>query len=233
MNLRRAFTYMFADSAWWRKFGLITLVSPVPVFGQICTMGYSSLTLRRMVKGLGDAELPEAKLGWELCWLGLRVMLIALISGIVVGLLGAPLFIGERDTSVETIAPAIVQALQGPSSLLVTVASTVLTAVVMARFALTGSFRAGFGLGKLWALLRAEPAIWIAYAAVGFVLTEGPYGLVWILPFHGGWDIAATIVASTIIWTYGTMINVHLIGQAFVWSNRTASLRAAQVGYRW
>ena len=231
MNLHRALTYIFADRAWPRKFGLIALVAPVSVFGQMFALGYSNLMLRRMVKGLGDNELPIVKFGWELFWRGVRVMLMTLLCGIIIGLLGAPLFLGQ-DFTEQAMTPAIIQALQGPSAFLVTIVSTVVTAVVLARFALTGSVVSGFGFAKLWSLLRAEPTIWITYSLVGVVLTEGPYGLVWVLPLRAGWDIAATIAASTVIWSYGQMINAHLIGQAFIWSNRSAALRAAQVGYQ-
>lgn len=232
MNLRRAATYLFADRSWPRKIGLIALVSPVPIFGQLYALGYANLTLRRMLKGNGDGDLPEAKLGWELCLRGIKVMLATLLCGLVVALLCAPLFLNSESTA-STVAPALIQALQGPSSLLVTSVSSVVTAIVLARFALTSNFGSGFNPMELWSLLRAEPAIWISYAVVGYLITEGPYAIVWVLPLHGGWDIAGTLIASSVLWTYGLMINTHLIGQAFHWSRRTAALRAAQVRYRW
>lgn len=232
MNLFRASTYMFADRSWPKRFGLIALLSPVPILGQLYAMGYANLCLRRALKGNGDADLPEANLGRDLCMRGLRVMLITLICGIVVGLLGAPFF-SDQEISANAMAPAIVQALQGPTALLVTIASSVIAAVALARFALTDSIGGGFNLPALWALLRAEPAIWITCAVIGFVASEGAYGLVWVLPLHGGWDIAGTLIASTVLWTYGQMVNTHLIGQAFAWSQRTAALRSAAVRYRW
>jgi hypothetical protein len=232
MNLRRAATYLFADRSWPRKVGLIALVSPVPVFGQMYALGYANLTLRRMLKGNGDSVLPEAKLGWELCLRGIKVMLATLLCAVIITLLGAPLFLDSESTA-TTVAPALVQSLQGPSSLLVTCVSSVVTAIVLARFALTGSFGSGFNPIELWSLLRAEPAIWICYAVVGYLFIEGPYALVWVLPLRGGWDIAGTVIACSVLWTYGLMINTHLIGQAFHWSRRTAALRAAQVRYRW
>jgi hypothetical protein len=232
MNLGRAATYLFADRSWPRKFGLIALVSPVPVFGQLYALGYANLTLRRIVKGNKDGQLPEAKLGWELCWLGIQVMLATLLCGILVALICAPLFFGDESSS-NVMAPALIQALQGPTALLTTCVSTVLTAIVLVRLALTKSFTSGFDPFELWKLLRAEPSLWICYAVLGFLVTEGPYALVWVLPLHGGWDVAATMLACTVLWSYGLMINVHLIGQAFHYSRRTAALRAAQVRYRW
>jgi len=232
MNVCRAATYLFADRAWARKVGLIALVSPVPVFGQLYGLGYANLTLRSLVTDEDDGTLPKAKLGWELCWLGIQVMLITLLCGLVVAFIGAPLSMGQ-ETDIDSFAPALVYALQGPSSLLVSAVSAVLTAVVLARFALTRRLGGGFDPAGIWRLLRAEPAIWISYAMVGYVAIEGPYALVWVLPLHDGWDTGATLAACTVFWVYGQMINAHLIGQAYAWSRKTAALRAAEVRYRW
>lgn len=232
MDLRRASTYLFADRQWPRKIGVIALVSPLPFLGQAYALGYANLTLRGMLKGNGDSELAEVKLGWDLCLRGIKVMLTTLLCGVVVALLSAPLFVGAEPTP-STVAPALVQAFQGPSSLLVSCVSAVVTAIVLARFALTGSVVSGIDPLELWSLLRAEPAIWICYAVIGYAIAEGPYAIVWVLPLDGGWDIAGTVVACSVVWTYGLMINTHLIGQAYHWSKRTAALRSAQVRYRW
>ena len=82
-------------------------------------------------------------------------------------------------------------------------------------------------------MLRAEPAIWIAAATIGYIVTEGPYALAWVLPLNGGWETAATVLACTVLWTYGQMINAHLIAEAANWSTRSAAARAAEVRYRW
>ncbi len=232
MNLRRASTYIFADRQWPRKIGVIALVSPVPVIGQLWAMGYANLCLRQIANGGSESELPEVKLGWELCWEGVRVLLVTMICGLAVALLGMPLFAAQAENA-SAVAPAIVQALQGPSSLLVAVASSVVTSVVLLRFALTGTFGGGFSLSNFWSLLRSEPAIWISYALIGFLVTEGPYGLVWVLPLHGGWDVGATLAATTVIWVYGLTIKTHLIAQAYEWSRRTVALRNAEMGYRY
>lgn len=224
--------YPFDDRAWPRKLGLVTLVSPVPVFGQLFALGYAITTLRRLTGRDSDGKLPEAKLGWELCWLGMQAMLLTLICGLAVAFLGAPLFFGQ-GTDLDPLTPAMVQALQGPSMLLVAVASTVVTAAVLARFAQTGRFGAALDPVRTWKMLRAEPAIWITAAVIGYVVTEGPYALAWVLPLKGGWDTAATVLACTVFWTYGQMINAHLIAEAVAWSRRSAAARAAEVRYRW
>ncbi|MCC6791229.1 MAG: DUF4013 domain-containing protein [Thermomicrobiales bacterium] len=232
MDLRRAATYLFADRRWWRKVGLIALVSPVPIFGQMYALGYANLTLRRMLKGHGDTVLPEAKLGWELWIRGIKIMLVTLLCALVASLLCLPLFFNVDPGSVSP-APALIQSFDGPSSLVLSIVSSVVTAIVLARYALTGSVASGFNPLELWNLFRAEPAIWLVYALAGYVVTEGPYAVVWLLPLHGGWDIAGTVFACSVLWTYGLMVNTHLIGQAFHWSRKTAALRAAQVRYRW
>lgn len=232
MDLRRATTYLFVDRSWPRKIGLIALVSPVPIFGQMYALGYANLTLRRMVKGHGDRELPEAKLGWELWVRGITIMLLTLLCALISAWLCAPLFFNVEPGDVSW-SPALIQTFAGPSSLVLTAVSSVLTGVVLARYALTNRFFAGCNPLEIWSLLRAEPAIWLTYALAGYVAIEGPYAVVWLLPLEGEWDIVGTIVACSVLWTYGLMINAHLLGQAFYWSTKTARMRAAQVRYRW
>lgn len=233
MNLLKAISYPFADRAWHRKLGLIALVSPLPVVGQFFALGYAVTTLQRLQSRDHDGSLPEAKLGWDLCWLGLQAMLLTLICGLAVAFLGAPLFIGQETSELDPLTPAMIQALQGPSMLLVTAVSTALAAVVIARFAQTGRFLGALDPIEGWKLLRAEPALWIAAATFGYVVTEGPYALTWVLPLNGSWDTAAIIIASTVLWTYGQMINAHLLAEATAWSHRSAAARAAEIRYRW
>src|SRR5215213_6404182 len=134
MNLLQALRYPFGDRAWPRKLGLVAIVSPVPVFGQFFALGYAVTTLRQLQSRDHDGSLPEARLGWDLCWLGMQATILTLICGLAVGFLGAPLFFGQ-EADLDPLMPAMVQALQGPSMLLVTILSTVLTAPVLARLA--------------------------------------------------------------------------------------------------
>lgn len=232
MNLVRVETSVSFDKVWLRKLALIAFVSPVPLFGQLWALGYANLCLSRMVRGNRDTGMPEVKLGWELCWRGIRVMLVMMMCALAVALVCSPFFAGRQE-STSAVAPAMVQALQGPSTLLAAIVLAVITGVALVRFALTDSIAGAVHPGKLWTLPRAEPSIWISYAAAGFVATEGPYGLAWVLPLHGGWDVAATIVSSTVLWVFGLMFNTYLLGRAFGWARRTAALRSAHVGYRW
>jgi hypothetical protein len=232
MNLLQAIRYPFGDRAWPRKLGLVAIVSPVPVFGQLFALGYAVKTLRRLQTPEHDGSLPEARLGWDLCWLGMQAMVLTLLCGLIVGFLGAPLYIGQ-DPKLDPLLPAMVQALQGPSMLLITIVSTVLSAAVLARFARIGTFSSALDPIELWKMLRAEPAIWVTAAIIGYIVTEGPYALAWVLPLNGGWDTAATVLACTVFWTYGQMINAHLIAEAAAWSTYSAAARAAEVRYRW
>src|SRR4026207_1132773 len=115
MDLMRASTYMFRDRAWPRKFGMIALFSPVPMLGQLYGFGYANLTLRSLVDDKNDdGTLPEARLSWDLLWLGIQIVLISLICAVVVAFVGAPLFIGQ-ESNVDAMAPALMHALGGPS----------------------------------------------------------------------------------------------------------------------
>lgn len=232
MNILQALRYPFSDRAWPRKLGVIALLSPVPIAGQMLALGYALITLGRLQSRDNDGMLPEARPGWDLCWLGLQATLLTVICGVVVAFLGAPLLFAEsRDF--DPLTPAMVQALRGPSMLLVAVVSAVVSAVVVARFALTGRFGGALNPIEAWTLLRAEPAIWITAALVGYVAIEGPYALAWVLPLSGPWDAGATVLACSVFWTFGQMFNAYVISDALDWSLRSAATRAAEVRYRW
>jgi hypothetical protein len=233
MNLLDASRYIFQDRAWPRKAGKIAVVSAVPLLGQLWAMGYALRVLRGLLRG--DEQLPDADLSTGLLWDGLRIMLVTFFVGIVVAVLGAPLVLADRAAAPgdAALVPALAQALRGPSALLITAVSATITAVVTIRLALTNSIERGLNPIELWALLRAEPAIWIASAAAGWIAFEGPYALVWALPLHGDLDVVATVLASSVAWTFGQLLNAHLCFQAYGWAKRTAALRAAGVRYRW
>ena len=238
MNIARAAAYAlpFRNPTRLRGFAKVWLLAPVPLLGQLWAMGYANLALRRLLKGHGDDALPAVTVDRHLAFRGVAVMALALIVNVVVALLCAPLFFleapPEPDATAASIpAPALVQALAGPSELLVTVIAAVVTAVVLTRYALTNSLTAALNPLAAWTHLRAEPAIWIAAATVGFLLVNGVQALVWLLPLPGGWADAA-FVASTYAWALGQMMAVHLSAQAFAWSHRTSAKRAASVGYR-
>lgn len=230
MDLIAAVTYMFRDRAWPSRAGKVALVSPIPIFGQLWAMGYAFRVLRALLRG--DEGLPEADLSYLLLWDGVKVALVTLLVGIGVALLSAPLYLLESAGS-SLSGPALIQALQGPTPMLVTVSAAVITSVLVVRLALTTSLERGLNPGECWSLLRAEPAIWIACAVIGWIAFEGPYALVWALPLHGDADVIATVLASTVAFTFGHLVNAHLSFQAYSWSKRSAALRAANVRYRW
>lgn len=61
MNLYRAATYAVRNPFKVRGFAKIWLLTPIPIFGSMWAMGYALLTLRRMLKGHGDRELPPPR----------------------------------------------------------------------------------------------------------------------------------------------------------------------------
>lgn len=163
--------------------------------------------------------------------MGINSALLSLISSFAVAFLCAPLFVYDRAPT-SSMAPALVQALTGPSELLVTAIAAVVGAVALTRYALTNSLLAALNPLEIWAHLRAEPAIWICAATIGFLASNLPAAIVWVLPLHGEWDILATIVAASYLWMFGLMIDVHLLAQAHDWSRRAVAKRAARMGYR-
>jgi hypothetical protein len=231
MDLLAAFRYPFGEPGWARRLAPIALVAALPLLGPMFALGYANLVLGRLIAGAVPA-LPPAKLERDLMMRGLWVMLISLICGVAVTFLAAPLLTAEQPED-ATFAPALVQAFYGPSSLLFTSISVVVTAAALARYAATSKIGEALRPGGIWRLLRAEPALWISSAVVGFAVCEGPRALVWVLPLSGEREGAAALLASSLVWVYGLLIEVHLIAQAYRGSVRRVAARAAAVGYRW
>jgi hypothetical protein len=233
MDVLRAATYTVRNPLKARGFAKIWLLTPIPIFGMMWGTGYAVLTLRRMLKGNGDRDLPDANADWRLFLPGIYATMLSLICSVVAALLCGPLFFSSDPSNVSPMAPALIQAVAGPTDLLVTAIAAVFGAIVLTRYALTDSFLAALNPLEAWSHLRAEPSIWIFAAVVGFLACNVPAAVVWVLPLRGDWDVLATIFASSYLWMFGMMINVHLLGQAYDWSRRTAAKRAARMGYRW
>jgi hypothetical protein len=237
MNVVRAAAYVAPNPIKARSLFKIWLLVPIPVFGQLWAMGYANLALRRLVKGHDFRDLPEANADWRLFLRGVYATLLTLISMVVVGLLLAPLMATETAdpaaTSVTNYPPVLMQAIAGPTELLIQVLAAVIGAVVLTRYALTDSFLSALNPMEIWTHLRAEPAIWTYAAVIGFVVTYLPDLIAWALPLSYENDQLARMIIAPYFWMLGLMLSTHLMAQAYEWSQKTAAKRAANVGYRW
>jgi hypothetical protein len=184
------------------------------------------------------AELPECRLDGPTLLTGLKCQLLTIACGLAAALLTLPLWAigaGDQASSADTAvaAPALIGAFQGPSYLVLTILLAVLSAVCLARFAITGSAWAGLDVVTIWSHLRAEPAIWIATAVIGFAVEETPASLAWLLPLPVSWQTPALLLATALFWPFALLVQAHLIGLAHRCSAQTLTRRPLIVRVRW
>ena len=99
MNFGRSFQFVFEDSDWLKKIGIMALVNLIPIIGQLVLLGWGAEIIRRTTNGT-DLPLPDLdfgeqlKSGFKLAVVGfvyslpLSVLLIVMsvVSGIAVGM---------------------------------------------------------------------------------------------------------------------------------------------------
>jgi hypothetical protein len=238
MDVRRAMTFAFGDPRWFAKLGRAGMVALIPLIGSVLILpAFALAAIRAAANGDERTELADCRMDAATLVIGLKCQVLTMICGLAAGLLTFPLW--GIDSSMSTspsatadMAPALVGALQGPSLLLTTVVTAVLSAVGLARFAVTGSARAALDVAAIWSHLRAEPAIWIAAAVVGFTIEQAPVTLAWLLP--ASMQLPAMLIAIAVFWPFALLVQAHLIGQAHRWSAQTlARRRPLIVRVRW
>jgi Protein of unknown function (DUF4013) len=239
MHLRRALTDIFHDRRWPLRLGAAGAAACVPILGPLMLSAWALRALRAVLDGDEDAPLPTVRWDGATLLLGLKCLVLTIVGGLAAGLLTLPLWalpISEKlpDSGATETAPALVAALHGPTHLVAALLGAVLTAVCLARFAATGSALAALDVARLWAHLRAAPAIWVAAAVVGFVVEEAPASLAWLLPLPVDWQVPALLLASALLWPFALLVQAHLIGHAYRWSAQSlARRRPLIVHVRW
>jgi hypothetical protein len=239
MDLRRALTYPFADPRWPAKLGRAATVACLPIVSQFALSAYALQAIRTVATKPDDTDLPEWRLDLTVLILGFKCQLLTIVCGLAAGLLTLPLWAlttADTDSSKATTnpAPVLISAFHDPTTLLATALMALFASLCLARFATTGSAWAALDLSALWSHLRAEPAIWIAAAVLGFAIEETPATLAWLLPLPTSWQLPALLLATALLWPFAMLVQAHLIAQAHRWSSQTlARRRPLIVKVRW
>ncbi|HEY7035293.1 MAG TPA: DUF4013 domain-containing protein [Thermomicrobiales bacterium] len=240
MDLRRAFTYPFADSRWPAKLGRAATIACLPIVGQLALSAYAVQAIRTVATKPDDTDLPPWRLDRTTLMLGLKCQLLSIACALAAGLLTLPLWAlttADTDSTTETTTkpvPALIAAFHDPTTLLTTALMALFSSLCLARYATTGSAWAALDLAAIWSHLRAEPAIWIAAAVLGFAIEETPSTLAWLLPLPTSWQLPALLIATAFFWPFATLVQAHLIAQAYRWSSQTlARRRPLIVKVRW
>jgi hypothetical protein len=228
MDLRRAMTWMFDDPRWYAKLGKAGAIACLPLLGPLFLSVFALQAIRAAISDDDDVELPDFRLDGQTLFTGCKCQILTLLSALAAGLLTLPLWAGsaaDASSTAESSAPAtaLASAFGGPSYLVAIAITAVLSALLLARFALTGSAWAALDVAAIWSHLRAEPAVWIAAAVAGFAIEQAPLTLAWLLP--AGVQLPAVLIATALLWPFALLVQANLIGQALRTSAQTLTRR--------
>jgi len=228
MDIRRAVRAIIAEPGWLATLAPVMLIAWLPLLGPLLLTGYTQQALARAVR-LQDG-LPPFRWNVPTLRLGLICQVLTALCGVVAGLLTLPLWsFSHESTAVDLTATPLAQALSGPTHLTVTIVSTTLASLCLARYAATGSAWSAIDPAALWSHLRAEPALWIATAVAGFVIAELPLTLVWLAPLTAAQEIAIWLAVQALVQPLAALMQAHLIAQAHHATAQTLAIRRARV----
>lgn len=209
MEFGLAFSYVFQDSDWFKKVGLIGLVTLIPIVGQLVLFGWYLEVIRRVIND-DPVPLPELDFGgqltkglqgWVIALVYILPMIILTIPIAIVPVLGETLDMGA-DT-VNTMMMAI-SCICGGIMLIYGLLMGFMIPAAIGKFVDEGSLGAAFRIGDIFGLVRAAP---IAYLLVllGSMVAQ----------IVGQLGSIACVIGLLITMPYSMAIIGHLIGQAY------------------
>lgn len=239
MDIKGALHYIFrGPNRQLSSLSKAGLIACVPVIGQLILAAHA-LQFTRAAALHDDRKFTDLRLDVQTLFLGFKCQLLTIVATIAAGLLTLPLWaldqpVSETDPDVYTPTTALLSALQSPTALVTAVLAALFSGLCLARFATTGSAMSALDLAGTWSYLRAQPSLWIAVSAVGFVLVQAPTTLALVLPFSTEDQLLALMIASAVFLPVALFIQAHLIGQVFNASAETiARKRPLIVRVRW
>jgi len=210
MDFGQAFSFPFKDPDWFKKIGLVGLVSLIPFIGQFVMMGWALQITRRVIDGF-DNVLPNLDFGEQL-GKGFQVFLIGLVYALPIIVLSIPLSIVD-STSTNMIntgdntggyAYMALSLCCGGLMLLYGIFMAFTVPAAIANFAAKGSLGSAFQFSEVFGLVRKAP---VAYLIV--ILATIVAGI--IAPLGS----IACLVGVILTATYANAAMAHIEGQAY------------------
>jgi len=238
MDLHLAIRHIFGGRPQLAALARATYIACIPIIGSLLLTAYALQYLRAAAFETKPTLIP-LRLDVQTLWVGVKCQLLSLAATLTAGLLTLPLLSLDHSSltssSSATIPSTVLMAsLTGPTAFLSAGIAAVLSALVIARYATTGSVLSALNVVDLWSQFRAEPTLWIATAVIGFILVEAPATIALLLPFSPDSQLTALLVATAFFWPTALFLQAHLIGRAHLISEQTiASRRPLIVHVRW
>ncbi len=210
MDFGQAFSFPFKDPDWFKKIGLIGLVSLIPFIGWFVLMGWALDITRRVIDGF-DNVLPNLDFGEQL-GKGFQVFLIELVYSLPIIVLTIPLSIVD-STSTNMIntgnntggyAYMALSLCCGGLIMLYGIFMAFVVPAALASFAAKGSLGAAFQFSEVFGLVRKAPVAYLIVVLVTIVAgIIAPLGLI------------ACIIGVILTATYAYAAIAHVEGQAY------------------
>lgn len=222
MNFASAFSFPFQDPDWLKNITIVTLISLIPVIGQLFLLGWALDITRRVIHNETDL-VPDLDFGVQLMD-GFRVWVASIVYALPIFVVTIPLAIlgGSAGDKPDQATLQTMTGIAGAFSGLIVTAYAILLAFFLpaayGNIAAKGELSAGLRFKEVFALVRAAPGSYLI-GILGAMVTGliAPLGLI------------LCIVGAFLMATYYSMVAAHFYGQAYNEATRHRSLASPQV----
>lgn len=208
MDFGLAFSYVFQDKDWLRKVGIVALISLIPILGQLVLIGWSLNIAKRVIER-HPQPLPEVDFGGDLgrgfsafviaFVYSLPITLFALVFGILDSVVA-----GQSSSDAVRTMIGILSLCFSLFALVYGIAMAIVLPAAYGNYLAKGSLSAGFALGKVFGLVRANIGAYLIVLLGSFVAgLIAPLGTI------------LCIVGVVLTYAYSVAIMGHLYGQAY------------------
>jgi len=220
MDFGMAFSYVFQDKDWLRKVGIVALISLIPILGQLVLIGWS-LNITKRVIDRHPEPLPEVDFGGDLgrgfsafvigFVYSLPISLFALVFGILDSVVA-----GQSSSDAVMTIIAILSLCFSLFAFIYGVAMAIVMPAAYGNFVAKGNLSAGFALGEVFGLVRANIGAYLIVLLGTFVAgLIAPLGTI------------LCIIGVILTYAYSVAIMGHLYGQAYNAATQNKAVVAA------
>ena len=207
MNFGLAFSFVFQDSEWFKKIILISLISLIPIVGQLVAFGFM-LEIQKRVINNDPVPLPELDFGGFL-GKGFQAFIVAFVYSIPLIILVLPTqvipFLADTmDAELVATLTVAVSCICGGLAFIYGLLMAFLLPAAFGKLVTEGSMSAAFKIGEVFGLVRKAPVAFLIALLGSFVAgIVAPLGSI------------ACGIGVLLTTTYSYCIMGHFYGQAF------------------
>lgn len=206
MDFSLSFSFPFQDEGWVKKIVLTTVISLIPIIGQLALIGWLVELTRRVIRG--DAEpLPDwADFGGILV-LGLKMFAIGFVYAIPLMFMTIPMAIFDAlvDSDSAVALYTIVTLCFSCFALIYGLALAFFIPAAVGELAATDNLGAAINPTNIIAHVRAAPSAYLL-AFLGTIVAG----------FLSGFGVILCFVGVILTAVYASAIQGHLYGQAYL-----------------